>query len=141
MKSIALFRSTLFDQSWPANDKDPNAIPLGRDLAEYLQTKLSEQGIHVQGPIQGDGGWVVDGDFPSTPFSLFVHWAPIGNPPIDRWVIQPHVRRGVFKSLFGARKPLTKLEPLIGILNATLSQDSRIENLTWMDENQLAAVY
>src|ERR1700692_4322840 len=137
MKSIAVFRSAAFDQSWPA-EGNPNDVPLGRDLAEYLKTKLAEQNIPVQNPIQGEGGWIVDGQFQNIPFALFVHWAPVGTPPVDSWVIQPQVRRGIIQSLFGARKPPEELQPLLTQLNTTLSHDPRINDLVWMDDNQFA---
>ncbi|EEF59691.1 hypothetical protein [Pedosphaera parvula] len=141
MKSIALFQSDAFDHSWPSENTDPNAVPLGRDAAEYLKTKLAEQNIAVQNPIQGEGGWVVDGDFQKILFSLFVHWAPIGTPPTDHWVIQSRLRRGLMKSIFSSSKFPEQLQPLITILNNALVRDSRINSLTWIDEAEFAAIY
>jgi hypothetical protein len=141
MKSIVVFRSEAFDHSRPKDGSDPNAIPLGRDLADYLKTKLAERSIPVRNPIQGTDGWVVDGDLQNIPFSLFVHWAPIGTPPSDHWVIQPQVRRGFLKTLFEPRKPSVELEPVISNLASLLSEDTRISDLTWMDEAEFASVY
>ena len=141
MKSIAIFRSEAFDHACPKDGSDPNAIPLGRDLADYLKTKFSERNIPARNPIQGTDGWVVDGDLENLPFSIFIHWAPIGTPPSDHWVIQPQVRRGFLKPLFGSRDPSEELKPLITNLASLLSEDTRIRDLIWMDKTEFAAVY
>src|SRR4051794_38371377 len=120
MKSIAIFRSDAFDRSWPKDGSDPNVVPLGKDLAEYLKTQLANRNIPMRDSIQSTEGWVVDGEMDKVPFSLFIHWVPIGTPPADHWAIQPQIRPGLLKSLFGSRKPMEELQPVIKILISLL---------------------
>src|SRR5690242_16151233 len=124
MKSIAVFRSDAFDHSWPEDGSDPNAVPPGRDLAEYLKAELAKVNIVVRGPFKDADGWVVYGDIENVPFSLFIHCVPIGTPPADYWTIQSQIRRGFLKSLFGSRKPSEELQPLVKILISLLSHDT-----------------
>jgi hypothetical protein len=141
MKSIAVFRSDAFDHSWPQNGSDPNAVPLGKDLAAYLKTRLAERNIPVRDPFQGTDGWVIDGVIEEVSFSWYIHWVPIGTPPADHWAIQPQIRRGILKSLPGFPKASEELEPIFNLLTDILSRDTRISHLTWMDGSEFAAVY
>jgi hypothetical protein len=141
MKSTGIFRSNLFHLSWPKEPTDPNSPPLGRDLAEHLKTRLTAIGIKASDPIEGSDYWVLDLEMDGGRSSLIVHWAPIGDPPIDYWVIQPRQRHGLLGSLFGKASASSHLERSCAALRRVLEEDDSVQNLEWLDEAEFKQRY
>ncbi len=100
IKTVVAFKSSVFDSSADAPDLH---LPLGRDLATYLISKLSSQECDVLSlePIEADEGWYLELVIEGTRFGVFVQWAPIGNPPADYWLVQPVLKKGVWRTFFG----------------------------------------
>jgi hypothetical protein len=141
MKTIAVFQSDLFDRTWPEDVND--ALPWGKDLAEYLITHLRAAGASIfYEPIQGVEGWEVDGVISNIPFSLFVHWFPFGSHPSkDYWAIQPSIRHGLIATLFGKRDKPSELAPLCQVLDQILRSEIQIVNLQWLTKEDFSAIY
>jgi hypothetical protein len=141
MKSIGIFRSNAFDLSWPKEPTDPNTPPLGRDLAEHLKTRLTAIGLKASDPIEGSDYWVLDLEMDGGRTSLIIHWAPIGNPPIDYWVVQPQQKRSLLGNPFGKASASLQFEASCAALRRVLEEDGSIQNLEWLDEAEFKQRY
>ena len=133
MKAIAIFRSSAFNLSWPKEGSDPNKPALGRDLAEHLRNRFAKIGLSTSNPIEGSDHWVLDLEMQGRRLSMVVHWAPIGNPPIDYWVVQPQERLGIVASLLRKQKEFD-FEPLRSALKRVLEEDANVQALEWLDD-------
>jgi hypothetical protein len=139
-----VFLSDLFANSWPTGGEDPNYPPLGEDCANWLRAKLSDRSkLFVVGePIDGSGGWTMFVQFAREEFEVFVHWAPIGQPPIDAWVIQIAHIRGLLGKLFSRhRKVSPSLELIISELNTILEAEPKIHDIQWLTSEDFRKVY
>lgn len=139
-KTIAVFRSSLFNVSWPKDAADPTTAPLGKDLADYLKSEFAENGLTTSIPIEGSDHWVFDVETQGRRFSLIIHWAPMGNPPSDYWVVQLRERVGLIAGLFGRRRSFD-CERLHNVLQSVLEADANIQNLEWLDDVEFKRRY
>ena len=109
----------------------------------FLIDKLSATGasIPLKEPMQEEGGWMLSVDIDGQRFSLFVHWAPLGDPPIDFWVIQPGKQKGLFATLFGRKSNHAELEPICTLLDDVIRKESRLTNVKWVAPEEFARIY
>lgn len=141
--TVVVFTSDRFDHSWPTDTKDPNWPPLGQDAAVYVQSKLAEHNIASVPvkPIVGEGGWSWNANLEGTQFRLFLHWAPIGNPPQDAWVIQVRKSVGLLAKVFGRPSTSTHSSPLMEVLKRIIEHDPTFQNVQWLTAAEFKPVY
>src|SRR5439155_10611404 len=82
---IAVFQSDFFELPFSEGVN----VTLGRDLAEYLKKKFEDIGTQISGPFEDETHWELYTALQDDRFGIAVHWAPIGEPPRDFWVIHP----------------------------------------------------
>ena len=142
-KIIAIFKSDCFDTSWPDDGTDPNEPPLGKDLAEYFKTRLHEKGIEVDSPFESEVGWEFFVTIENILYSLLVHWAPIGEPQTDFWVIQPQKQEGCLKGLFGKGRgqKAEDLKPFLKILKPIVNESKEFTDVEWLSYDEFSAIY
>lgn len=142
-KSIVAFTTDCFDLSWPAGDGDPNGPPLGRDAAEYFIRRLSESGVSVVGneAVMGEGGWhwnvVIDADV----YLFALHWAPIGEPERDFWIIQIRKDAGLLRRLFGKQFPPEEMLPAADAIKRIIDDEPRFTDVGWLTPAEFRSIY
>ena len=142
MKSVVIFKSGLFDQSWPNDNGDPNTPPLGRDLAEHFGRGMAVFSVDVKVAIEATGGWELEVEINGRVFIFFFHWAPIGDPEDEYWVVQPRLKRKLATTLFKKRPNLTQdLEPAVDLLRKVIDTSSEFTNVQWFDLDEFRQIY
>jgi len=140
-RTVAILQSDRFP--YRNSGDDPKESPPGRDLAVFLMHEMSTRGFAptFATPIQGEGGWHWDGDLDNKSFNLFVHWAWIGNPPRDCWVIQPDLRKGVLRTMFGKPARPDELAPICELLHSVLDHNAVFSSVQWLTDEEFRKVY
>lgn len=140
-KTIAVVTSTSFDFEGPDGDYD-ETVPPGRAFADFVVNRLVSNGAKcIANPVPGEEGWTFDVTIVNTPYRVFVHWAPIGNPPTDRWVIQPDVCKGLLRSLVGRRTSDSEVAPIVVELRRALDDAAEIDNVDWITREKFTNMY
>ncbi|HEX9061004.1 MAG TPA: hypothetical protein VF941_12565 [Clostridia bacterium] len=144
-KEIVIFTSDMFDLSLNEEEEDPNIIPLGEDVAEFLIDKLKKCGIEVSEAFEDECGWDIDITIQKQKYTAYIHWAPLGRKDEkaqDYWVIQLNTKKSLLKSLFGKYEvDYIKLEPLCNIVHKILADERRISNIKWLDLSEFSKIY
>lgn len=139
--TIAVVSSTSFDFEGPDSEYD-EATPPGKEFANFLVKRLVTFGaICIGKPVSGEAGWTFDVMIVDTAYRVFVHWAPIGSPPADRWIIQPDICKGVVRALLGRRTTDSEVAPLVVELRRVLDGATEIENVDWITREEFADMY
>ena len=138
---VAIVSSSAFDFGGENYDPD-SSLPLGSDFAKYVEGRLIAHGTSsLSSPVPGEGGWSFDVGFNSGKFGLFVHWAPIGNPPTDRWVIQLRSNESSLESLLGRRDVRLRASDIVSFLQSALATSKEIEGVQWVSNREFALLY
>ena len=140
MKATVIFRSSRFTA--PLSEEQEPAP--GLDCAAALMEALSRRGVFLPSarPIEGEGGWTVDLESEDgTNIALLVHWAPIGEPPEDYWVIQARERKGVLRSLFGKRDTPQQVSEICDVINDVLMSWEGLQKKKWLTDEEFSQVY
>jgi hypothetical protein len=141
--TIVVFSTDRFDLSWPSAAGDPNYPPRGRDAAVYFQRKLSERGMTSIGsePVMGECGWHWSVASGKATIDLVLHWAPIGSPRRDCWVIQSKVHIGLFGRLIGGKVQTDELTSLCAVLKSIIESESDLANVRWLTPDEFRSIY
>ena len=141
MATIAIVTSSNFDFG-AANVDSEGTAPPGSDFAEFVESLLLAHGAKRLGTaVPGEGGWTFDVGIGDRQFRVFVHWAPIGVPPADRWVIQSDICKPLLRSLFGRKTADHEIEPIVRELRRVLDDATRIEEVVWVSKEDFASMY
>jgi len=142
MKPIVLFKSNAFDRSWPDVGSDPNEPPLGKDLAESLEQKFATYGVTTNVIVEATGGWEFEVTLDGEHYIFFVHWAAVGEPPEDFWVVQARKKKGLRKFLLGrSQDPAVNVQPALDLLRCIIENSSDMTDVRWVDANEFAQIY
>lgn len=138
---IGVLRSECFDFGELGTDSE--IYPPGKDLALFLMNELRNEDCPptFPHPIQGEGGWHFENEIDGTTYDSFVHWAPIGNPPQDCWVIQPRLRKGVLRTLFGHATRPDELASLCAVLHRAIDGNDAFTLVEWLNAEEFRAAY
>lgn len=142
-KRVVAFTTDDFDLSWPQGEDDPNVPPLGKDAAAFFRRKLSEFGVQVIGneAVMGESGWHWNVSVGKDKFSLVIHWAPIGKPPKDFWVLQISKDVGLFAGLFGKTGSSDEVMPVVTVIKRIIEDEPRFNNVRWLTLEEFRSVY
>jgi hypothetical protein len=138
-RQIAVFDSDAFSREW----QDSNGEHVwGQDCALYLRKEIeSTAGWSVDAAVSlEDDGWAFDARLGPASYGLFVHWAPIGSPPRDLWVVQLYRKVGFIKEILKS-KERDEVEELAGVVDHILSNDERIRDLRWYTFDEFRKIY
>lgn len=139
--TIAIVASGAFDYGQVDLDAEFQT-PAGNDLATFIVGKLVKAGAKcLVEPVFGEEGWTFDVEVHGDQYRVFVHWAPIGRPPTDRWVIQPDVRKPLLRSLFGRKTANQEVQPLVRELRRVLESSAEIDEVNWISKEEFASMY
>ena len=139
--TIAIVASSNFDYG-PADIDSEASAPAGRDFAEFLERRLLAHGAkRLAMAVPGEDGWTFDLEVGGKRFRVFVHWAPIGDPPADRWIVQSNICKPLFQSLFGGKTADHKIELIVRELRRILDDASEIEEVVWVSRKEFALMY
>ncbi len=139
-ETIAIIKSDKFDFGL-ADLYDPEAPP-GYAFVSYLIESLQRKGGKlVCEPVAGEEGWTFDLTTGGKDYRAFVHWAPIGNPPSNRWVVQPRIRRTLLGTIFGTKSQSSDLAPIVDLLHESLADLAVIESVRWISDSEFASIY
>ena len=83
-------------------------------------------------PDYGEGGWHLDVEIQGARFSLFIHWAEIGEPSVDSWVIQPGKQTGIVRRLFGRKPSATEFAPICELLHDIVDHNPDFTSVRWV---------
>ncbi len=137
--TIAIISSNAFDF---AGADIRVSHPAGKDLAEFILNRFNANGARqLSDPVAGEEGWTFDVELDSNSYQLFVHWAPIGNPPVNRWVIQPDIRKTLLRTLFGRRTAEHEVQPIVLKLRHLLDSADIIDEVNWVTQKEFASIY
>lgn len=140
LPAIGIVSSDAFDFGNGVCDSD-SQLPLGLDFAKYVEEKLLAHGASsFSAPVPGEGGWSFDVDINSEKFRVFSHWAPIGNPPVDRWVIQVRSGESFLDSLLRRRRASFN-DAIISFLKDALATSEAIEEIQWISHKEFTVLY
>ena len=142
-RSVGVFSSDLFDIPPPPRIHDKAASPLGHDLARLLFTELDKVAvprITRAGPVAGEDGWIFWCSLDGRGYSVFVHWAPIGEPPSDHWVVQIDARVGLLRAFLGKRASDDEVAPVREELARILDRPG-VRDLRWLTMKEFGRVY
>lgn len=131
MRRMALFRTSMFPDETKALE-NLEYYKSGKYLAEYLASRLKEQGIDVTDVGPEDWGWYVElgGDFGL----IQVGCAKVDD-SLDQWLIHTHESKGIEK-WFSRLKGKVGLEPeVIRALARILNDEPRFRNAGWIDDD------
>jgi hypothetical protein len=149
MKSIVLFSSDLFDNEWR---EDLDAVPHGKDCAEFLQKGLASLGAEVlprDAPSRDSFRWNVSARIEGRYFYFFVQSWIFGDPPRECWLITPGTTDlsgmgcllAPFKWFFGLKIPESRLAPLSNLLRRVIENEQKINNITWFTREEFGKVW
>ncbi|UUO07550.1 hypothetical protein M4951_04385 [Blastopirellula sp. J2-11] len=139
-KTYVVFRSALFSFAWPKEGPDL-APPWGKDCAAFVKERLRafDEVTSINGPHQDESAWTLDVILGGERYELHVHWALIGEPPVDCWVIQVYPVMGLIGWLF--RRPLQHFSKLLKNVFQTLETTEGISDVQWMNFEEFSNVY
>ena len=142
-KSIVAFTTDYFDQSWPSGEDDPNVPPLGKDAAAYFIRRLSELGVQVLGKeaVVGESGWHWNISIGKDKYALVIHWAPIGKPPKDFWIIQISEDASLFGRLIGKKSLPGDATPVVSAIRRIIDDEPRFSDVRWLTPEEFRSVY
>jgi hypothetical protein len=142
-KSIVAFTTDYFDRSWPEDGSDPNVPPLGKDAAAYFRRRLSEFGVQVVGSdaVMGEAGWHWDVSIGRDDYGLVVHWAPLGKPPKDYWIIQISKHVGLLPRLLGKKGLPSDVMPVVTVLRRIIDAEPKFGEVRWFTPEEFRVVY
>ena len=125
--TIAIVSSNAFD--FGRTDIDGEVpTPAGKDIATFILQRLVAAGATcLAEPVPGEEGWTFDIELDWGKYRVFVHWAPIGDPPEDRWVVQPDICKPLLRSLFGRRTALDEIQPAVSHYATYLKTQLRLK--------------
>ena len=139
--TIAIVESTAFDFEGPDGSFD-DSVPAGHAVALFVEQRLCANGAKtVSEPVSGEEGWTFDVELDDNVYRFFVHWAPIGDPPSDRWIIQTDIRKGVLRTLVGGKTVETDILTALNLLHRVLSDASEIVEITWITNEEFMKMY
>ncbi len=140
LKTIVVLRSNQFNFSETEDDGSP---PAGKAVATYIMHAMSNHGCPAlfDDPVSGEGGWSWVAEVGRIRFTLFVHWAPIGEPPQDCWVVQPGLMKGIFRTLFGRATKPEELTPVCDILHRVLDTNPAFSSVEWLTMDEFREAY
>jgi len=140
-ETVAIVASSNFDYG-PADVDSEVSAPAGKDFAEFVERHLVAHGAkRLATAVTGEEGWTFDVDIRGKRFRVFVHWAPIGDPPADRWVIQSDICKPLFRSLFERKTADHEIEPIVRELRRVLDDASEIEEVIWVSQKEFRSMY
>jgi len=122
---MLLFESSAFPAS-SGEDSETNPGIFGRSLAEWLSSRLNDQGIRTNGVIAEDFGWCVS--VASDPHKLYVACSNAEDVQTS-WQLYAFLEGGFFNRLFGKDKSAEALNDLHLKVRDILSKDYRIKGL------------
>ncbi len=144
MRSVAVFKwlgDIPYDEA--EDDAERLTTDLSRPVAKSLLQSLRREGFatNVSEPYDGEGGWHFTVQIGEDTFSLFTMWTGIGDSDEDVFAVQPALKRGCFRTLFGGSEPEGKLEPIVTILNRILSASAVIDEFQWLNDEEFRESY
>jgi hypothetical protein len=109
----------------------------------YLKGKLLSKGFAVPDydPVEGGEGWQLKVDKDGGAYSLFVMWAPLGDPPIDYWVIQVSPRRSLIKQFLGKSRDASNEAYLKEELEKVVRNVENVSDIRWLNDEQFRSEY
>ena len=109
-------------------DEESNPGRYGKALAQWLEEKLSERGVAIEGVIAEDFGWVVI--VSRKPFKL---WLGCGNTDgsTTEWSVFPVAEPSTIQRLFKSANPAPEIEKLRGLLVELVPTIPGVSNVTW----------
>jgi hypothetical protein len=139
--TIAIVDSTAFDFDGPNGSFD-ESVPAGQSFALFVEQRLSANGSKTASePVSGEEGWTFDAELDDNVYRIFVHWAPIGDPPRDRWIIQTDVRKSLLRSLVGGKTVEADILTALNLLHRVLTAASEIDEITWITNEEFVEMY
>ena len=139
--TIAIIKSTAFDFEGPNGSFD-ESLPPGQSFAAFLEQRLIACGARlVSKQVPGEEGWSFDVELHARVYRFFIHWAPIGDPPSDRWIIQTSICKGLLHSLVGGATIERDVSTVLDILHQQMSNASEIEEITWITNEEFSELY
>jgi hypothetical protein len=139
--TVAMIESRAFEFEKP-NETNSGSEPEGQSFADFVAKQLVASGGRMTSkPVPGEDGWSFDVELDARVYRFFVHWAPIGNPPSDRWIIQTDVRKSLLGSLIAKKTVEADISTAVDILHTQLSNASEIDEMTWLTAEEFAHMY
>jgi len=140
--NVVVFATDLFDQSWPSQG-DPNFPPLGEDAAVYFCRKLGVLQVEVleNTPLMGEGGWHWTARIGRNVYCVFLHWAAIGRPETEFWVIQLDRKRGILNRVFAGDDASCDMSAMVAVHSQIIGGEPRFHDVQWLTAAQFAQVY
>lgn len=129
MKTFAEFRSSKFP-AYEGEEEQINPGLWGKRLAEYLVAKLPEHGLAVSEPIAEDWGWYVPVEVDGAALALCCGHQ-YGEDDVFLCFTDPQVP--VVRKLFKKVDVTAQLTRLVGAVDAILSADADIHDVSWRD--------
>ena len=129
MKTFAEFRSSKFP-AYEGEEERVNPGLWGQRLAEYLVAKLPEQGLAAGEPIAEDWGWYVPVQVDGARLALCCGHQ-YGEDDVFLCFTDP--QQPVVRKLFKKVDVTAQLTRLVGAVNAILSADPDIHDISWRE--------
>jgi hypothetical protein len=143
-RPIVIFQSDLFDNSWPSTS-DANWPPAGKDAALFFLEKLVASGFVAldDSPFIDKDGWLARlrwGD--NNVYAFVVHWAAIGEPPEDYWVVQTAKEHQGFIQYLRWKKATDETLPICNILREIIKEQAGyFSNVRWLSMKEFCCIY
>lgn len=122
-------------------DRGEDDSPAGKELADFVATRLRNGGIDVKGPEEHEGwAWDLtansDGTRIDTIVGLVDDWTPT---PPRQWLITNDSEVGFWNRIFGSKERVDQREAALRqyceVLHAALIGDRRFSQILWYNKD------
>jgi len=141
VRSVVVFESAQIQQLRTRSSAE-EFIRVSKNIVDLIRREVEKHGGKtVSNPVPGEGGWTWHVRIKAQEFGVFLHWAPIGNPPRDSWVVQTGTRQSLFSAIFGRPAPETALVPIVERLRDVVNEDHGFSNIRWLTRDEFRMAY
>jgi hypothetical protein len=130
MRTQLELRSDLFP-AYEGEEAEINPGRWGKRLAEFLQQKLSDQGIRTGEIYSEDWGWAVPIEHDA--FPIWLGCGNVDDSPGEFLVFIEPSKPTIRKGLFGKIDTTADVERVATALDRILTSDAGISRISWVD--------
>ena len=129
-----VFQSDAFDLGWDNSDPS-SAIPVGRDVAIFFSSKLSQIGAVMTTVPEASldpEGWYWFATVKDERYHFSANWIEWGDPTMEGWAVGVGRVHSFWRSRFGKPTDWTERAPAVALLKHIVENEPCFRNVKWL---------